>query len=135
MQHKITDLRETVTRPPSLPNLDIAPPFMAADLGEFPAEDTETHPRPKRRSFAQMGHDNPSPVTASPISAPTRTTPPHAALSLDRPILENYMTPSPPSTNTPGMAPNRQFGGLDHDIAKFAQSVRCPFFNAMLTCL
>jgi hypothetical protein len=31
------------------------------------------------------------------------------------------------------MAANRQFAGLDHDIAKFAQSVRTPLLNAKLT--
>ena len=97
---------------------------MAADLGEFTNDETESHPRSKRLSFAAMGgHDNGSPMTSSPITAPTRVTPPHTALTLERPMLENFMSPSPASNNSPGMTTSRQFGGLDHDIAKFAQSV------------
>lgn len=97
---------------------------MAADLGEFTCDETDSHPRSKRLSFASMGgHDNASPLTSSPITAPTRSTPPHTALTLERPMLENFMTPSPASTNSPGISTSRQFGGLDHDIAKFAQTV------------
>lgn len=97
---------------------------MAADLGEFTNDETDSHPRSKRLSFAAMGgHDNGSPLTSSPITAPTRVTPPHTALTLERPMLENFMSPSPASTNSQGMTTSRQFGGLDHDIAKFAQSV------------
>ena len=97
---------------------------MAADLGEFTGDETDSHPRSKRLSFAAMGgHDNSSPITSSPITAPTRSTPPHSALTLERPILENFMTPSPANTTSPGMTTSRQFGGLDHDIGKFAQSV------------
>lgn len=96
---------------------------MAADLGEFTGDDTDCHPRSKRPSFAAMGgHDN-TPLASSPLTGPTRTTPPHTALTLERPMPENILTPSPPSTNGAGMTPSRQFGGLDHDIAKFAQSV------------
>jgi hypothetical protein len=98
---------------------------MAADLGEYAGDETDSHLRPKRLSFAAMGNDNTSsPVgTSSPITAATRTTPPHSALTLERPMLDNFMTPSPSSNNSPGMTASRQFGGLDHDIAKFAQSV------------
>jgi len=97
---------------------------MAADLGEFTNDETDSHSRSKRRSFAAMsGHDNASPLPSSPITAPSRSTPPHTALTLERPMLENFMTPSPASTSSPGMSTNRQFGALDHDIAKFAQSV------------
>jgi hypothetical protein len=97
---------------------------MAADLGEFTGDETEFHPRSKRLSFAAMGgHDNASPLPSSPITAPARGTPPHTALTLERPTLENFMTPSPASTNNSGMTTGRQFGGLDHDIAKLSQTV------------
>lgn len=97
---------------------------MAADLGEFTGDETDSHPRSKRLSFAAIGgHDNASPLTSSPITAPTRSTPPHTALTLERPMLENFMTPSPVGNNSPAMTTNRQFGGLDHDVAKFAHSV------------
>jgi len=98
---------------------------MAADLGDFTNDETDTPLRSnKRRSFAAMGtHDNASPLTASPITAPTRTTPPHTALTLERPMLENFMTPSPASNNSPGMTAPRQYASLDHDIAKFVNSV------------
>jgi hypothetical protein len=96
---------------------------MAADLGEFTGDETESHLRSKRRSFTAMGYDSASPLPSSPIIAATRTTPPHTALTLDRPLLENFMSPSPAGTNSPGMTTSRQFGVLDHDIAKFAQTV------------
>jgi hypothetical protein len=102
---------------------------MAADLGDFTNDETDTPLRSsKRRSFAAMGtHDNASPLTASPITAPTRTTPPHTALTLERPMLENFMTPSPASNNnSPGMTASRQYASLDHDIAKFVNSVNYP---------
>jgi hypothetical protein len=97
---------------------------MAADLGDFTNDETDTPFRSsKRRSFAAMGHDNASPLTASPITAPTRTTPPHTALTLERPMLENFITPSPASNNSPGMTAPRQYASLDHDLAKFVNSV------------
>lgn len=102
---------------------------MAADLGDFTNDETDSPLRSsKRRSFAAMGHDNASPLTASPITAPTRTTPPHTALTLERPMLENFMTPSPASTNSPGMTAPRQYASLDHDIAKFVNSVKIPLY-------
>ena len=113
---------------------------MAADLNEIPTEDTESHVRSKRRSFVAMGHDTTaSPLTSSPIAAPMRSTPPHSSISLDRPIPDNFMTPTGSSANSPAMTSGRQFGGLDHDIAKFAQSVPSltitRFQNAKLTYL
>jgi len=95
---------------------------MAADLSEFTGDETDSHLRSKRLSFAAMGHDNGSPLTSSPIMAPTRSTPPHGTLTLERPMLETFMAPSS-SNNSAGMQSGRQFGVLDHDIAKFAQSV------------
>ena len=98
---------------------------MAADLNEFMGDETDSHNRSKRLSFAAMAQDNASSMTPSPISAPIRATPPHSNPALDRPGLENFMTPSSSSSNTPGPSTTRQFGALDHDIAKFAQTV--PF--------
>jgi hypothetical protein len=99
---------------------------MAADLNEFMGDETDSHIRSKRLSFAAMTQDNASSVTPSPISAPNRPTPPHANLALDRPTLENFMSPASSSSTTPGITTNRQFGGLDHDIAKLAQTVSSP---------
>jgi hypothetical protein len=100
---------------------------MAADLGEYAGDETDSHLRSKRRSLVTMAQDNASPLIASPITAPTRSTPPHSALTLGAPILENFMTPSPSNTNSPGMPTNRAFATLDNDIAKFAQSVPYPY--------
>src|ERR1700738_5713931 len=99
---------------------------MAADLGDFTGDETDSHLRTKRRSFVAMAPDEPSPLGGSPITAPSRSTPPQTALVNERPIHDAFMTPSPSNTNTPGMNSSRQFGGLDHDISKFAQSVH-PF--------
>src|SRR5579871_4641411 len=96
---------------------------MAADLSEFAGEETDSHLRSKRLSFAAMGHDTASPLASSPIAAPTRSTPPHSTLTLERPMLENFIAATTTSSNGPGMQSGRQFGTLDHDIAKFAQSV------------
>jgi hypothetical protein len=103
---------------------------MAADLGEFTGEEIDAQLRTKRRSLvSNMGHDTASPLTASPITAPTRSTPPHTALALERPILENFVTPSPSNTNSPAMTTSRNFGSLDNEFAKFAQSVPYPLHN------
>jgi hypothetical protein len=96
---------------------------MAADLGEFAGDDTESHLRPKRLSFPSMGADAVPLSTSSPRIAPNRATPPHTVLSLDRPMLENFMSPSSSSKNSPGISTSRQFGGLDHDLTKLAQQV------------
>jgi hypothetical protein len=96
---------------------------MAQDLSELLGDETELHPRSKRLSFAGIGHDSTSSLTVSPITAPTRSTPPLTVLALDRPMLDSFMTPPPQGTSSPGMAASRQFPSLDHDIAKFAQTV------------
>ena len=106
---------------------------MAADLGEFIGDETDVHPRSKRRSLAAMGaHEvTPSPLTASPMTAPVRATPPHSSLTLERPMLEQLMSPSPASTSSPSVsASSRQFTASDHDILKFAQSVNFPRISA-----
>lgn len=108
---------------------------MAADLNEISTEDTESHVRSKRRSFVAMGHDTTaSPLTSSPIATPMRSTPPHSSISLDRPIPETFMTPTASSANSPGMTSGRQFTALDHDIAKFAQSVPSPTITLFTEC-
>jgi len=96
---------------------------MAADLNEFMGDETESHIRSKRLSFAAMAQDNTSSMTSSPISATIRATPPHAGFTLDRPMLENFMSPSSSSSNTPGHSAPRQLGAVDIDIARFAQTV------------
>jgi len=112
---------------------------MAADLGEFNSDETDIPLRIKRRSFAAtMGaHDDSSSLGASPMTAPSRNTPPQTSLALEGPMLDSFITPSPSNTNSPGAPSNRQFGGLDNDIAKFAQSVIIPlispFVRAKLT--
>jgi len=100
---------------------------MAADLGEFMGDESDAPIRSKRLSFAAMTQDNAASVTPSPISAPIRATPPHGTIALERPALENFMSTSSSSSNTPGINPARQFGALDHDIAKLAQTVSFPF--------
>ena len=100
---------------------------MAADLSDFAGDETDSHIRSKRLSFVAMGNDNTSPVsTSSPISAPTRATPPNANLTLERPMLESFMTPASTKTSA-GLSASRQLVGLDHELAKFAQQVR-PFW-------
>jgi len=106
---------------------------MAADLGEFIGDETDVHPRSKRRSLAAMGgHEvTASPLTSSPMTAPIRGTPPHSSLALERPMLEQLMSPSPASTSGPSVsASSRQFTASDHDILKFAQSVNSPQISA-----
>jgi hypothetical protein len=102
---------------------------MAADLGEFNGDDTESRLRSKRRSFATMGHDDTSSLAGTPITAPKRNTPPQTALASERPMHDTFITPSPSTTNSPGMISGRQFGGFDNDYAK-AQVVDRPFVTS-----